>query len=92
MIVRILGEGQLLVDDAHLSELNSLDDAVVDAVDAGDEQRFARALTRLVDRVRATGTPVAADSLSGSDVVLPDPALTLAEVRALLGDEGLIPG
>ena len=92
MIVRIMGEGQLQVDDAHLTELNLLDDAVIDAVEAGDEHRFALALGRLLDRVRATGTQVAVDHLVGSDVVLPDQALTLTEVRALLGDEGLIPG
>ena len=92
MIVRILGEGQLQVDDAHLTELNVLDDALIDAVDAGDEQHFALALGRLLDRVRAGGTPVPADSLVGSDVVRPAADLTVAEVRALLGDEGLIPG
>ena len=92
MIVRIMGEGQLQVDDAHLTELNVLDDAVIEAVDAGDEQRFALALGRLLDRLRTTGTPVPADQLAPSDVVLPDADLTLAEVRAFLGDEGLIPG
>jgi hypothetical protein len=92
VIVRILGEGQLRVDDAHLAELNALDDALIDAVDAGDEPRFASALARLVDRFRALGTPVPAEHLGGSDVVLPEPGTSLPEVRALLGDEGLVPG
>ena len=92
MIVRIMGEGQLRVDDAHLTELNTLDDALIDAVEAGDEQRFSLALARLVERVRTLGTPVPADHLGGSDVVLPDADISLAEVRALLGDEGLVPG
>jgi len=92
VIVREMGEGQLLVDDAYLTELNVLDDALTDAAEAGDEQRFAAALARLLDRVRATGTPVAAAHLVPSDVVLPDSDLSLAEVRGYLGDEGLIPG
>jgi hypothetical protein len=92
VIVRIMGQGQLQVAEEHLDQLNELDDAVTDAVDAGDEQRFAQNLARLIDQVRAVGSPVADDYLGGSDFILPDPASSLAEVRALLGDEGLVPG
>ncbi|MBV6761461.1 hypothetical protein CJ179_48420 [Rhodococcus sp. ACS1] len=92
MIVRILGEGQLDVAEDHLAELNELDAGLSEAVTAGDEQRFQHALSTLLDRVRAAGTPVADDSLSVSDVILPAQESSLAEVRALLGEEGLIPG
>jgi hypothetical protein len=37
MIVRISNEGQYRLDDGHLARLNELDDAVVAAVDADDE-------------------------------------------------------
>ncbi len=92
MIVRIMGEGQLEVDAGHLDELNRLDDDVASAVDAGDEPAFTVALSRLLDRVRATGTPLPDEALQASDLVLPGPDSSLAEVSALLGDEGLIPG
>lgn len=92
MIVRILSEGQLDVAEHHLDELNELDATLAEAVNAGDEQRFQQVLTTLLDRVRSIGTPVADDSLSVSDIILPAPASTLDEVQALLGEEGLIPG
>ena len=92
MIVRIIGEGQLELDERHLTELNELDDALTEAVDADDEARFGQSLTRLVERVRALGTPVPEDFLGGSDIILPGSGSDLAEVRALLGEEGLIPG
>ncbi|HEV7213038.1 MAG TPA: hypothetical protein VGN47_15110 [Blastococcus sp.] len=92
MIVRVLGEGQLRVGEEHLAELNRVDDELAAAVDAGDEPRFAQCLTALVDRVRALGRPVADDVLAESDVIVPGPTSSLAEVRALLGEEGLIPG
>jgi hypothetical protein len=38
MIVRILGEGQLQVDDSATDELNVLDAALEKAVNAGNEQ------------------------------------------------------
>ena len=92
MIVRILGEGQFDIAEDHLDELNTLDAGLAEAVTAGDEQRFQHVLNTLLDRVRAVGTPVAEDSLSVSDAILPAQESSLAEVRALLGEEGLIPG
>jgi hypothetical protein len=92
MIVRVLGEGQLEVDDGRLDELNTLDAAVEAAVESGDEQAFRSALGTLLDGVRQHGRPVPDDSLLPSDAILPAPDASLAEVRQLLGDEGLIPG
>lgn len=92
MIVRILGEGQVDVPDSELAELNRLDDAVQDAVQADDEPRFAAALEALLARVRSVGSPLPDESLMPSDLVLPSPDASLPEVRELLGDEGLIPG
>ena len=92
MIVRILGEGQLEVADDQLEALNALDRAVEEAVAAGDEQAFESALAALLDGVRRSGTPVPDDSLDDSDLILPPADATVEEVRALLDDDGLIPG
>ncbi|HET6908058.1 MAG TPA: hypothetical protein VFH54_01870 [Mycobacteriales bacterium] len=92
MIVRILGEGQRTIDEGALDGLNDLDNDLVAAVDADDEERFSSALTALLDRVRELGSPVPDDEIVPSDLVLPSSDASLAEVRELLGDEGLIPG
>ena len=92
MIVRILGEGQLEVPDRFLAELNELDAALESAVATDDEPAFGRALADLVDRVRAHGTPVPDEMVVPSEAILPPPDSTITEVRALLGDDGLIPG
>jgi hypothetical protein len=92
MIVRILGEGQLRVDDAATDELNVLDAALGKAVNAGDEQAFRPALTALLDRVRSLGTPLAEDALEPSDLILPYSDAGLDDVRELTTGEGLIPG
>ena len=91
MIVRILGEGQWELDEAHLEALNALDAAVEQAIDSGDEAGFARGLVALLDVVRQQGTRLEDDSLEDSDVILPMSDATLEEVRALLTDEGLVP-
>lgn len=92
MIVRIMGEGQLRLAEQHLAELNTLDDALTAAVDAGDEALFAQRMGALIERVRALGSPLPDEYLGGSDLILPDPDSSLTEVRTLLGEEGLIPG
>lgn len=92
MIVRILGEGQLDVPETSVGELDTLDEELLRAVEADDEARFGTALVALLTRVRELGSPLAHDALTPSDLVLPPPDAGLAEVRDLLGDEGLIPG
>lgn len=92
MIVRIMGEGQLEVDDSDVGLLNSLDDELQRAVDDGDEAVFRNALTMLLDRVREMGRPLQVDSLESSDLLLPHAEASLVDVREMLGEEGLIPG
>jgi hypothetical protein len=92
MIVRILGEGQLSLDDDAAKELNELDATLEAAVNSGDEAAFRPALAQLLSRTRALGTPVPADSLEASDVILPYSEASMDDVRALLTEDGLIPG
>jgi hypothetical protein len=92
MIVRILGEGQLEVPEEKLDGLNDLDMALQEAVDSGDEGRFRSTLAQLLEQVRSAGQPLADDELKPSELMLPDADADLAEVRELLGEEGLIPG
>ena len=91
MIVRILGEGQWELADAHLEPLNALDAAVEQAIEAGDHPAFTQGLVALLDVVRQQGTRLEDDSLVDSDVILPMSDATLEEVQALLTDEGLVP-
>jgi hypothetical protein len=92
MIVRILGEGQYDVSDQALDALNALDAAVEAAIEVGDEAAFATTLAALLDGVRSAGVPREAETLDESDLILPPADATIAEVKDLLGDDGLIPG
>ncbi len=92
MIVRIMGEGQLSVDESAVSELNLLDDKLDAALSGDDEGAFRAALEALLAQVRAVGSPLPADQLSTSDLILPPAGATMEEVRELMSEEGLIPG
>jgi hypothetical protein len=92
MILRILEEGQYEVPDDALDALNTLDDALVAAIEAGEREGFERSLVELLERVRESGSRVPDDYLGPSDLVLPPADASLEEVRAMLSEEGLIPG
>ena len=91
MIVRIATEGQYDFPDSDVDRLNELDNEVVAAVEAGDEERFHELFESLLELVRSDGRPVADDVLEESDVILPPPDATFAEAGAQFTGEGLIP-
>jgi hypothetical protein len=94
VIIRILNEGQWHLDDNAVRGLNSFDDAVEQAVAAGNQDQLTKALHTLLDRIRTTGTRVPDEELEDSDLILPAADSTLEEVQQLLSEseEGLIPG
>ncbi|WP_030240111.1 PspA-associated protein PspAA [Streptomyces sp. NRRL S-350] len=94
MIMRVMGEGQYEVGEAHLNLLNELDAELVTAVDSGDDELFRQAYAKLLDAVKQYGTPVPMDSLEPSELILPSADASIDEVRELLmaDGEGVIPG
>ena len=92
MIVRILGEGQLVLEKEALGALNELDDELMAAVETGEQERFESAMEALLGRVRELGKPLPVDELKPSDFILPSAHSSLDEVRDLLSSDGLIPG
>ncbi|SFX07565.1 hypothetical protein OH786_09095 [Streptomyces atratus] len=92
MIVRIMGEGQVALADSHLAELDGLDDELLAEMESGDGPGFRATLHELLARVRELGTALPDDSLEPSELILPSSDATLEEVRAMLRDDGLIPG
>ena len=92
MIIRILGEAQFRLADEQVDSLQELDEALEEAVATGDEDTFRRALTALLDRVRTLGEQLPDEDLDASDAILPGEDASVAEVQALLLDDGVIPG
>ncbi len=92
MIIRIMGEGQLQVDQAAVDVLNELDASLEEAVERQDGQAFEAALHALLSKARELGTELPADTIEPSQLILPREGATIEEVRSLLADGGLIPG
>ena len=86
MIVRVLGEGQYELTAAHADRIAGLDGTLSQAVAAGDEAWFTKALEALLAEVRS-GRPVDPGTIVPSDLAVPAEGSSLADVRALLDED-----
>jgi hypothetical protein len=91
VIVRISNEGQYRLDDRHHHQLDELDDAVVAAVAASNENDFHAAFEALLHFVRTEGEPLDVDDLEPSEYILPPADMTFVEAGEEFSGEGLIP-
>jgi hypothetical protein len=91
VIVRISGEGQFRIPDSDKDKLNELDNAAVEAVDAGDEAKFQELWGQMLGLVQADGNALDDDELVESDIILPPRDITIEEARHDFTGEGLIP-
>jgi PspAA-like protein len=91
VIVRIMGEGQYRLDDDVRARVNELDNAIVKAVDADDEDAFHVAFEEMLDIIRAEGERVGDNDIESSDVIVPPPDTSMAEAASDFSGDGLIP-
>jgi hypothetical protein len=91
VIVRIATESQYRLPEEEAARLNALDNDVVGAVEAGDEDRFHEVFEQMLDLVRGYGEALDEDELAESDVILPPPDTSFVEAAAEFPGEGLIP-
>ena len=91
MIVRIATEDQYRLPDEDARRLNELDNEVVAAVEAGDEDRFHELFEEMLQLVRSDGKQLADDELEESDVILPPPDTSFVEATEEFSGDGLIP-
>jgi hypothetical protein len=91
VIVRIATESQYRLPEDAAAELNELDNQVVTAVEAGDEDQFHEVFEQMLDLVRRAGEPLDEDELAESEVILPPPDTSFVEAAAEFTGDGLIP-
>jgi hypothetical protein len=92
MIIRILGEGQFLLDDALLEKLNAIDNRIVDHVSKGDKAGFAKDLAGLIAAVKDHGKPLDPAEIRPSDLIIPGSDMSIEEAKSVFSGEGLIKG
>jgi len=91
VIVRIATESQYRLPDEDAQRLNELDNQAVEAVEAGDEERFRQIFDEMLELVRSDGEPIGDDEIFESDVIIPPSDLTFEEAAEEFTGDGLIP-
>jgi hypothetical protein len=92
VIVRIATDDQYRLPDELVGELNAIDEAAESAAKAGDDDTFKSQLAKMIELVQTRGERLGDDELLESEVILPPPDSTIAEVGDAFDGEGLIPG
>jgi len=92
MIIRIMGEGQYLVNSSLFDTLNALDNRIVEHVQMGDEPEYRKHLAELIGAIKREGTPVDDTMLVESDIIVPPANMTLAEAREVFKGTGVFQG
>jgi hypothetical protein len=91
MIVRIMGEGQYRLSEEILERVNELDNAVVKAVEADDEDGFHASFEEMLAAIRTEGEHIGDDEIETSDIIVPPADTSFAEAAAEFTGDGLIP-
>ncbi len=91
MIVRIMGEGQYRLSEEVLSRVNELDNTVVAAVEADDEDAFHESFEEMLDAIRSEGEHLGDEEIETSDIIVPPADTSFAEAAAEFTGDGLIP-
>ncbi|MHC1624422.1 MAG: PspA-associated protein PspAA, partial [Methermicoccaceae archaeon] len=81
MIIRLMGEGQFVVPDDLLSDLNRVDNELVSLLEEGDEDTFRKRLADMHAMVREMGTPLSPEELVASNFVIPPDDVSIAEAK-----------
>ena len=91
MIVRIMGEGQYRLSEEVLDRVNELDNTIVKAVDADDEDGFHESFEEMLDVIRSEGEHLGDEEIETSDVIVPPADTSFEEAAAEFTGDGLIP-
>lgn len=86
IVVRILDEGQFVLDDGTRDELVARDARLLAALESDDAEAYRAEIDGLVNYVRANGSELALDVIMPSEFVLPNDELSMDDVRGLLAD------
>ena len=92
-IVRIMGQGQFMIDNKILKKLNQIDNSIVQLVsnDRTDNTEFKKRLSELTDIVEKNSKQLDPKEIVQSDIILPNTDLSIEEAKRLFQGEGVVP-
>ncbi|MDK2820327.1 MAG: hypothetical protein PWP31_292 [Clostridia bacterium] len=86
MIIRILTEGQYKVEGQALTDLDNLDDKLLDALACGNKEEYENSFREVLSLIRGRGTKIPDTELVESDLILPAPDTNFDEAKTLFDE------
>lgn len=94
-IVRIMGQGQYIVDNKIVDRLNEIDNSIVSMLGQSDnnidQEKFRNRLLELSEIVIERGNPLDPKEIVESDIILPSSDISIEYARKLFSGDGIIP-
>ena len=84
-------QGQYRLSKDVLERVNELDNTIVKAVEADDEDGFHESFEEMLDVIRSEGEHLGDEEIETSDVIVPPSDTSFAEAAAEFTGDGLIP-
>lgn len=93
-VIRVLGQGQFLVDSGTLRRLNAIDNSIVRRFEKNNltSEEFRMKIEQLGGIVTKEGKRLDPKKIISSDIILPSSDLTIEEASKIFHGEGIIPG
>jgi hypothetical protein len=87
-----MGEGQYNVRSSLFDDLNTIDNAIVEHVQKGNEPGYKKNLAKLIGIIQREGKAVDDSELIESDIIVPPADMTLEEARGIFTGTGIFKG
>jgi len=97
IVARIAGHGQFKLNKETLDKVNKLDNDIVSIVEKDDsdkkkqEREFREKLIEIMDLITAEGKALPEKEIVQSDIVIPNPDVSVEELKKIFTGQGLLP-
>ena len=103
-VARIMGDGQYRINSTILSNLNKIDNELVELFDSKSfsdkdsnnnieiNSRFQTMLSEMVSLIKNNGKELSSEELVPSDFIIPPADTSIQEAKELFQGEGIFPG
>jgi len=104
IIVRVSGQGQFKVNKETMNKINEIDNEIVDMIENSNsgsssssknktqqEKEFRGKMDQLVKLITVEGKRLGDKEIKQSNIIVPDPDISIEQAKKIFKDEGIIP-
>ena len=101
LIVRVSGQGQFKVNEEILDRINDIDNSIVNLLENTDvdadanstkvkQKELNEKINEIISLIRTNGTPLDDKEITQSQIMIPNPDISVDEAKKIFRGEGII--